>query len=116
MSLSFSVGIDIVNIPRFKALLQAGSISPTVFSQQEIVLRIESLAGNFAVKESFIKAFHGTIPAFDLSTLEVLRNSMGVPVLKTVNPVLLSYTRRVISISMSHDVDYCFALVVAQQE
>jgi holo-[acyl-carrier protein] synthase len=109
-----SLGVDIVNIPRFQSLLESGTFSNSVFSPNEMRLPIESLAGNFAIKESFIKAFKGEVPPFDFDTLEVLRDLSGAPMLRTSNPSLLRYVSKVIALSMSHDIDYCVGIVLVQ--
>jgi len=114
--MSISVGIDIVQVARFEDLLSSGNVLNTVFSHREQKFSVVSLAGNWAIKESFIKAFGGKVPAFDLRDLEVLRSALGVPILDTPSELLRSYVNRVLSLSLAHDADYCIGVVIAQSE
>lgn len=110
--MSMSLGVDIVNIPRFKHFLQDENRARVLFSPRELLMSTESLAGNFAVKESFVKAFSGTIPLFQFPELEVLRNQDGAPYMFTENEILLKYVGRIVSISISHDVDYSIGVIL----
>jgi phosphopantetheine--protein transferase-like protein len=112
--LPISLGIDIVNIPRFRKLICEENFKRTLFSDRESHMADESLAGNFAIKESFIKAFRGNLLNFDFPELEVLRDKSGAPFLFTRKKSLVSHVDKVLSISISHDVEYCVGVVIAQ--
>jgi holo-[acyl-carrier protein] synthase len=111
--LPISVGIDIVYIPRFTKLLQDESFKRRLFSATELEFPPHSLAGNFAVKESFAKAFSEPIHQLELSKLEVLRDDSGAPQFRSQSAKFNRLIQRVISVSMSHEIDYCVGLVLA---
>lgn len=80
------IGIDIVYIPRFKALMQNKSFINKVFHASEIQdYRPEHLAGIFAAKEAFFKSL-------DKKTLDWLAVEIKSPVvpikIENVNKIL----------------------------
>lgn len=110
--MNLSLGVDLVNIPRFTSIIGNERVKMKLFAQSEFHLSTQSLAGNFAVKEAFIKAFAGTLPIFDFWELEVLRDSNGAPMLKSENSEVKVFISRVVSLSISHDIDYCVGVVL----
>ncbi len=109
-------GIDIVYIPRFELLLKDPSFKARIFSAEESLLPLKSLAGNFAIKESFIKACLNETTTIDFSALEVRRNENGAPYLYSNSSELNKVIKNVISISISHDTDYCIGILLASFE
>jgi holo-[acyl-carrier protein] synthase len=75
-----------------------------------------SLAGNFAVKEAYLKALKTGENIKDLRLLEVLRNDLGAPYLYSDDVEIQRAIDKVWSISMSHDNQYCVGIVLARNE
>lgn len=109
----FSVGIDIVNIPHFISIIELNNLKSRLFSEAELNLPNQSLAGNFAIKESIVKAFGG-YPLYPFSKIEVLRDSRGAPYLRAESLKEKKLISRVLSLSISHDVDYCVGVVIVK--
>ena len=76
------VGIDMVEIERFKHSLKNEHFIHRVFSKKEIDCcphRLISLAGNFAVKEALVKALGTGMRGITFRDIEVLRDELGKP-------------------------------------
>lgn len=79
------VGNDIIEIDRVKKACENRAFLTRCFTENEIRElgdSIDSLAGNYAVKESVAKAFGTGFRGIELTEIEVLRNKLGAP---TVN-------------------------------
>lgn len=78
----YGIGTDLIEVERIKKAYDKESFRKKVFTQQEQTMIAENAqraAGNFAVKESVVKAFgtgFGKISAIDI---EVLRETSGKP-------------------------------------
>jgi holo-[acyl-carrier-protein] synthase len=102
-----------VFIPRFRNFaLRRNHLIKTIFSEQELDLPLNSLAGNFAVKEALLKA--GFVKSFrDYSLVSVLRNPNGKPYLE-ISPMLQPRTLSIetISVSISNEANFALAVVL----
>ena len=83
------IGTDIIEIERiYNAVKENEMFLKKVFTDRELdqynmnKLRIESVAGNFAAKEAISKAIGTGFRGFKLSDIEVLRDSLGKPIVK----------------------------------
>lgn len=134
--MAFSVGSDLVHIPGFAAQLDVpGTRFADVFSAQELRTantressrRAEHLAGRWAVKEAFIKAWsqalYGQPPVLvDAPTLwssiDVRPDAWGriavVPGGEIAAALTQSLGRWAASASISHDGDYAMATVIVE--
>ena len=78
----YGIGTDLIEVTRVKKAYEKESFRKKVYTEQEQQLIAENAqraAGNFAVKESVVKAFgtgFGKISAVDI---EVLREASGKP-------------------------------------
>ena len=114
------VGIDIVEIKRFKDVKQ--SFVNRVFSEKEIEyfasksLPEQSMAGNFAAKEAFSKAIGTGIRGFDIKDVEILRNNLGMPYIKLNPPLNEKYEKYCFDVSISHEKDFAVSIVVMQDK
>ncbi len=78
----YGIGTDIIEVERIKKAYEKQSFRNKIYTEQEQQLIAENAqraAGNFAVKESVVKAFgtgFGKISAIDI---EVLREPSGKP-------------------------------------
>lgn len=99
------VGIDMVSLNEFQARLKNIS-SDDLFSSVELEQnpRPENLAGVFAAKEALMKALGRKLDWLDI---RVDKLGSGQPVLAC--PALAG---KQASLSISHDGDYCVAVVV----
>ena len=72
----------------------------------------ESIAGNFAAKEAISKAIGRGIRDFNFKDIEVLRNELGKPIVKTYNnlqQICIDYNVLEIKVSISHCKEYAVA-------
>lgn len=100
------IGVDLAKIARFQnqALLAKKILSPLEFAVYASHPQAATyLAGRFAGKEAFIKAWHQP-PLPDLATIEVLNAEDGAPFIR--------FQGKQYQVSLSHDGDYVIAMVI----
>lgn len=105
------VGIDIVHMPRFegKEALAKRILSPEEYSIYEKRSdKVKFLSGRFAAKEAFLKAVHGGFGNISFSSISVLYDEMGAPV--------LWHKDKKYEVSIAHDGEYATAIVVLQKD
>lgn len=111
------VGVDIVNISRFKKALERWGerFAQKVFTSGEVSSSLskgrpeEFLAGRFAAKEAFIKALGGR-SGLSLKDIEVCGERNGRPVLRFNSSKLISrFGVLNAHLSITHDGDYALA-------
>lgn len=112
------IGIDIVELPRIKKLIiKSDRFSRRILTEREFQLwkslsaqrKIEWLAGRFAVKEAFSKAYGTGIGAISFQDIEVLPDSVGQPQLEYFGEVQDIY-----HVSISHSKNYAVAQVIIE--
>ncbi|MCR8746069.1 holo-ACP synthase [Romboutsia lituseburensis] len=113
------IGIDIIEIDRIKNAIERNPrFLEKIFTREEMKyfesrgMKIESIAGNFAAKEAISKSIGTGIREFNFSDIEVLRNDIGKPIVKTYNnlkQVCIDYNVLEIKVSISHCKDYAVA-------
>lgn len=116
--LSFSIGIDIVEIERIRQAVDthAERFLRRVFSSEEISLCLSRpdsmacLAARFAAKEAFKKAIRASTP-IAWRDIAILPESGGAPTLRLVNSVGESLGGN-FALSLSHSREYAVAVVV----
>ncbi len=100
------IGVDLAKIARFEnqAALARKILSEKELSQYQTHPQpAQFLAGRFAAKEAFIKAYRG--PHFpNLSTIEVLSDTDGAP--------FIIFNHQQFHVSISHDGEYAVAMVI----
>lgn len=109
---NFQIGCDIVSIRRFETKLrEAGpAFAERVFSTAEMAgATVERLAGIFAAKEAACKALG--IPAGNWRALQVSHREDGAP---QIRYACAEGPAPQLSLSISHDGDYAFAVVLAE--
>ena len=117
------IGIDIVEIKRIEdALNKNKRFLDKLFTKEEIKyfesrnFKIETIAGNFAAKEAISKAMGTGIRNFNFIDIEVLRNELGKPIVKTynnLNKICLDYNVLEIKVSISHSDNYAVSNAIA---
>jgi holo-[acyl-carrier protein] synthase len=111
------VGIDVVDIARFKAsLARTPGLAERLFTAQELTRPIASLAARFAAKEAAAKAL-GAPGDMHWHDAEVVPQESGRPVLELRGTVLaraddLGVTS--VHLSLSHDAGIASAMVVLE--
>lgn len=121
-----TVGIDLVHIPSFaEQLALPGSRFHSVFSPRELRLaadhprKDEHLAGRWAAKEAFIKAWsaanYGKPPALseqalNLAEIEVVPDRWGRPRIELRGEVAQLSGHSVAQVSISHDGPFATAI------
>ena len=112
----FSMGIDIVNVSRFKKKPLNNNLDfyKKIFSDSEINYckkfssPYEHFAGKFAVKEALIKSINEKISLHEIKTS--YKNSK--PMVKVKSPLDKKYS---FIISISHENDFAIAVVISEK-
>lgn len=76
------IGTDLIELDRIEKACKNIHFLERVFTKRERELgtnSIQSLAGNFAVKESVVKAFGTGFRGIEFQEIEVLRDELGKP-------------------------------------
>lgn len=113
------IGVDIVEIERIKRYLNKNeNFLKKLFTEKEIELFREkgyapqTIAGNFAAKEAISKSLGLGIRGYNFKDIEILRNELGKPIVKTHNnleKISKNYNILEIKVSISHGKDYAVA-------
>jgi holo-[acyl-carrier protein] synthase len=113
------IGIDIVEIDRIAMASKKNErFLKRIFTENEIELFKSngyiphSIAGNFAAKEAISKALGTGIRGYNFKDIEVLRNEVGKPIVKTynnLNKICIDYNVLEIKVSISHCKEYAVA-------
>ena len=117
------IGVDIVEIERIKRYLNKNeNFLKKLFTEKEIELFREkgyapqTIAGNFAAKEAISKSLGLGIRGYNFKDIEILRNELGKPIVKTHNnleKISKNYNILEIKVSISHGKDYAVANAIA---
>ncbi|GAE93551.1 holo-[acyl-carrier protein] synthase [Gracilibacillus boraciitolerans JCM 21714] len=115
------IGIDIVELNRIRMILErhpkfidrilTKTEKSTYFKLATKKRKIEYLAGRFAAKEAFSKAWGTGIGKLRFADIEITNNQTGAPILKTN---VLNNEKCFISIS--HSEQYAIAQVIIESE
>ena len=114
------IGTDIIEVDRIKRAVQKDYFLRKAFSKNEIASakNIEFLAGNFAVKEAFVKALGTGFRGIELKDIEVLRDILGKPYIKicnTENVILKGINEKSIFVSISNTKSLAVAMVIIEE-
>lgn len=109
------IGVDVLNLKRFRNKVKENpKILERVLTEREIQLfkdyidPIPHYAGRFSLKESIIKAGKDYLNIKSYKDIEILKDSDGKP--------FLNKPKGKIFISLSHDGDYIFSMVIIEKE
>ena len=113
------IGIDIIEVKRIEASLsKRGDFLRKIFTDKEIKMledkgnNPQTIAGNFAAKEAISKSLGLGIRGYNFKDIEILRDDLGKPVVKTYNnlkQICIDYSVLEIKVSISHTKDYAAA-------
>ena len=122
-SVVIGIGVDAVDVPRFRATLsRTPSLRDRVFTDEELIPLadrsdpVPSLAARFAAREAVMKAMGVGLGAFDFHDVWVDRLDSGRPVLQVSGRAdALARERGIGSwhLSLTHTDDLAIAYVVA---
>ncbi len=117
------IGVDIIEINRIERLVHKNPrFLEKMFTNEERKyfesknFKIESIAGNFAAKEAISKSIGTGIREFKMSDIEILRDELGKPIVKTYNnlqSICIDYGVSEIMVSISHCKEYAVANAIA---
>ena len=119
------IGTDIIEIDRIsRAIDNTPMFLEKIFTKREIEqltrskLRVESVAGNFAVKEAVSKALGTGVRGFNLKDIEVLRDELGKPVVEVSDKIkeLIKVNNYLFNVSISHNRTCAIAFVVLESQ
>ncbi|WP_294133455.1 holo-ACP synthase [uncultured Clostridium sp.] len=117
------IGTDIIEIDRIdRAINNTPMFLEKIFTKRELkeltksTLRVESVAGNFAVKEAVSKAIGTGMRGFTFSDIEVFRNELGKPIVEISDKVkeLIEVNNYTFNVSISHNRTCAIAFVVLE--
>lgn len=113
------IGVDIIEIERVRNILESNPrFLDKMFTKNEIDyfkskgFKAETIAGNFAAKEAISKSIGTGIRNYNFNDIEVLRNDLGKPIVKTYNnlrQICIDYSVLEIKVSISHCKEYAVA-------
>jgi holo-[acyl-carrier protein] synthase len=111
------IGIDVVDVARFgQALDRTPALRNRLFTLDERILPLASLAARFAAKEALAKAL-GAPRGLHWHDCEVVKDDDGRPLFAltgTVNARAIALRAHTLHLSMSHDAGIASAMVVAE--
>ena len=115
----FDIGTDIIEVERIKnSLSKRGDFLKKLFTDKEIEMfqkkgnNVQTIAGNFAAKEAISKSLGLGIRGYNFKDIEVLRDDLGKPIVKTYNnlkQICIDYSVLEIKVSISHGENYAVA-------
>ncbi|MEN8076761.1 holo-ACP synthase [Clostridioides difficile] len=117
------IGTDIIEIDRInKAINNTPMFLEKMFTKRELEeltknnIRVESIAGNFAVKEAVSKAIGTGMRGFSFKDIEVFRDELGKPVVSVSNKIkeLIKSDKYLFNVSISHNKTTAIAFVVLE--
>jgi holo-[acyl-carrier protein] synthase len=109
------VGIDLVEISRFKELRLNDNFITRIFSHSEKNLEVQSLAGRFAAREALYKALPDKT-IFHLKDIEIINKIDGKPEFVFDNDLLEFFNLSDIYLSISHSSEHAIAMVVIESK
>ena len=119
----YGIGVDIVSVDRIEKSLERESFLAKVYGEREIALfasgnriKTNSLAANFAAKEAFSKALGTGVRGFELTDVEILRDSLGAPYFEFSGKAkeIVENKQLDCKVSLSHEKDKAVAFVVIE--
>jgi holo-[acyl-carrier protein] synthase len=107
------LGIDLVDIPRFKEVCKDTRFIQKYFAKGEWDLSVQSLAGRFAARESLFKALRKQ-EIFSWGDIEVVSNKDGSPSFKFYGQLDEFAQMHKIHLSISHSEYFATAIVIIE--
>lgn len=117
------IGTDIIEIERInRAINNTPMFLEKIFTKRELeelnrsTLRVESVAGNFAVKEAVSKAVGTGMRGFTFTDIEVFRDELGKPIVQVSDKIkdIINVDNYIFNVSISHNRTCAIAFVVLE--
>jgi len=117
------IGTDIIEIERInRAINNTPMFLEKIFTKRELeelnrsTLRVESVAGNFAVKEAVSKAVGTGMRGFTFTDIEVFRDELGKPIVQVSDKIkdIIKVDNYIFNVSISHNRTCAIAFVVLE--
>lgn len=117
------IGTDIIEIERIdRAIKNTPMFLEKIFTKRELdelnksTLRVESVAGNFAVKEAVSKAVGTGMRRFSFNDIEVFRDELGKPIVQVSDKVkdIIKVDNYTFNVSISHNRTCAIAFVILE--
>lgn len=118
------VGSDIIEIERIEAAInRTQSFLFKIFTSHEIEyfktrnMKMDTIAGNFASKEAISKALGSGVRGFNLKEIEILRDSLGKPIVNLSENIKEKFCLKEakIHITISHNKTSAIAFAVIER-
>ena len=117
------IGTDIIEIDRIKkAIINTPKFLDKLFTERELKQfnldnpRIESIAGNFAVKEAVSKALGTGMREIGFKDIEVFRDNLGKPFIEVSEKIekVIKEEKYNFHVSISHNKTSAIAFVILE--
>ena len=109
------VGVDLVEISRFKELRLNVNFITRIFGHTEKNLEVQSLAGRFAAREALYKALPNKT-LFNLRDIEIINRIDGKPEFVFDNDLLKFFLSNNVHLTISHSSEHAIAMVVIESK
>jgi holo-[acyl-carrier protein] synthase len=120
----FGIGTDIIEIKRVeKAISRSPKFVEKLFTEQELEyykkknMKAHHIAGGFSAKEAVLKALGTGLRGFKWKDIEVLRGSVGKPIVRfggNVKQFMEDNGIGLIHVTISHSKEFATATAVAE--
>jgi len=120
----FGIGTDIIEIKRVKkAISRSPKFIERLFTEQELDyykkkdMKAQHIAGGFSAKEAVLKALGTGLRGFRWKDIEILRGSVGKPIVRfggNVKQFMEDNGIGIIHVTISHSRDFATATAVAE--
>ncbi len=109
------IGIDVVDIARFQESLdRTPAMRERIFTENEALLKVSSLAARFAAKEALVKALDAR-DLFSWHDAEVINQESGKPTFIFTGALAARVAGLRIHLTLSHDAGIASAMVVIER-
>lgn len=109
------LGVDLVDLVRFRKVVQTKNFLQKYFSEEESTLNITSLAGRFAAREAFYKALDRK-ELFKFSEIKIVNAADGHPLIVLSGRIEEHFKEKSIQLSISHTKDYAVSFVIIESK
>jgi holo-[acyl-carrier protein] synthase len=120
----FGIGTDIIEIKRVeKAIFRSPKFIERLFTEQELEyykkkdMKAQHIAGGFSAKEAVLKALGTGLRGFKWKDIEILRGTVGKPIVRfggNVKQFIEDNGIGIIHVTISHSKDFATATAVAE--
>lgn len=120
----YGIGTDIIEIKRIKkAISRSPRFAERLFTEQELEfykkkdMKVQHIAGGFSAKEAVLKALGTGLRGFRWKDIEILRGSIGKPIVRfggNVKQFIEDNGIGIIHVTISHSKDFATATAVAE--